>query len=829
MVLSLRAVLLWFVPALLVSAQSSNGSAPSFEQDPGLLWSTYSPQLYFGIKPRLPKSLSAGLMWFGLNDWEGIRRIHHTSSSASPSADGLQSYTYTSHIPRVGSTQKLIDSRNGLNIQTGFVNLPTSGKAGAKLGQGWGARVQVIEEHGDERISGLWYIALEGEGSLRLVEQDNSEHGLGSPIVLLGQTPELGPFKITLTDHESNEHISEGAKAADFAEKIGKTSWAGLRAPADELWKAKEIVQSLLHASAQKIVQKYGKSTPPNAADLPDVAYTFGMNLPNEHQGPFGSNFYVFQKTWGGEGGWDVLYEEGDFSPFSGSDDEQPVEEGKRQVISNALDALAVAFDEHFENTLPLSSPYNSPAHTSFAQEVTSNLLGGVGYFHGRSLVDRSFAHEYDEQPEYEEGEEGVRETDERELLTATPSRSFFPRGFYWDEGFHLALIGEWDQDLSLEILKSWVDLIDEDGWVGREQILGEEARSKVPAEFRVQYPTYANPPTLTMALTSFISRLQAAESSALLSSQLGLDTTAPLPLAYIRSKYLQSPEKARAYLLSVYPALRRHYLWFRQTQKGQLKEWGRRPPSRAEAYRWRGRTDKHVLTSGLDDYPRAVPPSVGELHVDLMSWMGFFARTMKEIAGYLGEEDDEEEYARNEKNILANLDALHWSEEDQMYCDVTVDDDDDSVPVCHAGYVSLFPFFLGLLPPSSPHLGPVLALLRNPAKLWSPYGIRSLSKDHPLFGTDEDYWRSPVWMPFQFLALQSLYKIYMPQPGPHQETARKIYTELRSNLIDNIFKEYQRTGYIWEQYNSLTGEGARSHPFTGWTALIANIMAEKY
>lgn len=32
----------------------------------------------------------------------------------------------------------------------------------------------------------------------------------------------------------------------------------------------------------------------------------------------------------------------------------------------------------------------------------------------------------------------------------------------------------------SLEILKDWVDLIDDDGWVAREQILGEEARSKV-------------------------------------------------------------------------------------------------------------------------------------------------------------------------------------------------------------------------------------------------------------------------------------------------------------------------------------------------------------
>lgn len=36
--------------------------------------------------------------------------------------------------------------------------------------------------------------------------------------------------------------------------------------------------------------------------------------------------------------------------------------------------------------------------------------------------------------------------------------------------------------EISLEILKSWINLIDDDGWVGREQILGEEARSKVSA-----------------------------------------------------------------------------------------------------------------------------------------------------------------------------------------------------------------------------------------------------------------------------------------------------------------------------------------------------------
>lgn len=54
------------------------------------------------------------------------------------------------------------------------------------------------------------------------------------------------------------------------------------------------------------------------------------------------------------------------------------------------------------------------------------------------------------------------------------------------DEGFHLLHIGAWDNALSLEILKDWVNLVDEDGWVGREQILGEEARSRVSTSVAV-------------------------------------------------------------------------------------------------------------------------------------------------------------------------------------------------------------------------------------------------------------------------------------------------------------------------------------------------------
>ncbi|KAL7411430.1 glycoside hydrolase, partial [Mrakia frigida] len=771
-----------------------------------LLWSTYAPQLYFGIKPRLPKSLTSGLLWFGLNDWEGLQRIHHTTSSSPPHESGLESYTYTSHIPRVGNTQRLLDSRNKLRVDTSFVNLND--------GKDWGARVEMNGEE-DTRMSGIWYISLEGEGGLRLVEQEDEEEGLTSPIVLLGNTPDLGSFRIVLTEHADANPITTGHKANLFSPSHGKVSYAGASVPESDLWRAKDIVATLLSNKAQSLANQFSTSTPANSQDLPDPAFVLGRSLGNQREA-FQSNFWAFQFSSQGKGGWDVSMvlilpsPVLSFRPLSAP------------AISNSLSTLLSLFSTHFSSHLPIppTSPYSSPSHLAFAQEVTSNLLGGIGYFHGRSLIDRSFAHEYDDTPELEEGEVGgVQEMEERGLLTATPSRSFFPRGFYWDEGFHLLVVGEWDNDLSLEILKSWVDLIDEDGWVGREQILGEEARSKVPSEFQVQYPTNANPPTLTMAVTSFISRLKAVESSNLLSAQLGLPPSFPA-----NSKYLSSPTEARSYLLSIYPALRRHYLWFRRTQKGQLKEWGRKPPSRMESYRWRGRTEHHVLTSGLDDYPRALPPHVGELHVDLMCWMGFFARTMGEIAEYLGEEveDDLEEYRRNEGNVVKNIEALHWSEEDQMYCDATVDDDDESTFVCHAGYISLFPFLTGLLPPSSPHLGPVLDLMRDPEKLWSDYGIRSLSKDHPLFGQGENYWRGPIWMPFNYMALSSLYKIYMPHPGPHQARAKEIYTELRANLIENIFKEYQSTGYVWEQYDALTGEGSRSHPFTGWTSLVA-------
>jgi mannosyl-oligosaccharide glucosidase len=296
---------------------------------------------------------------------------------------------------------------------------------------------------------------------------------------------------------------------------------------------------------------------------------------------------------------------------------------------------------------------------------------------------------------------------------------------------------------------------MDEDGWIPREQILGPEARSKVPHEFQVQYPHYANPPTLFKVLEAFVDKIQSNKS--IKTTKHGVSNLEDFP-GNLRSIYLDNPELAVSYLRSIYPLLKRHYFWFKNTQWGDI-DWydDRQAFSTKEAYRWRGRSERHILPSGLDDYPRAQPPHPGELHVDLISWMGLMTRSLRRIAELLNEQDDADEFNAYETAIMRNIDDLHWNDKARTFCDATINEHEENVHVCHKGYISISPFLTGLLPPDSPRLGPVLDLIGDPNELWSDYGIRSLSKKDEFYGTDENYWRGPVWINMNYLVLENL------------------------------------------------------------------------
>jgi len=90
----------------------------------------------------------------------------------------------------------------------------------------------------------------------------------------------------------------------------------------------------------------------------------------------------------------------------------------------------------------------------------------------------------------------------------------------------------------------------------------------------------------------------------------------------------------------------------------------------------------------------------------------------------------------------------------------------------------------------------------------------------------DAPYWRGQIWININYLCLKAL-KHYAQVDGPGKSAAEQLHRELRANLLSNLVDQYNVTGYLWEQYDDTDGKPKGSHPFTGWTALVALIASD--
>ena len=651
----------------------------------------------------------------------------------------MQGYGWDEYDTRKGGVQSIHDKENKVDITTSFVKLP-----GGAHGGSWAARIkgQLREDADPDQKTILFlYVTQEGFGSeLEAVKGDDAS-GYEGDVTLTGSSEVLGDYKLVVTKGigkfpESDHDLTE-------TRPNGKTVVQSLTYQDEVLWQAKPIIFKQLKEGVDYLVENnFDNNNPPPPWQVYQLANRPGTG-----------NAQIVEKVFEGDFEFDIL--------FSSLSDGKDI---TSEDLTREIKETTESFGERFSSIFELKGPFNAEKYKKFGRNMFSNLIGGIGYFYGHGVVDRSYAPEYDEENEgfWEETAEARARKQEQpegpyELFSSIPSRPFFPRGFLWDEGFHLLPIADWDMDLTLDIMKSWFNLMDDDGWIGREQILGPEARSKVPEEFQTQYPHYANPPTLFFVLDVFVDKLRKSNGTVPAAGKEDLSQGVKLATASI-----DNTEVGVEYLRQLYPLLRRHYNWFRKTQYGDIKSYDREAFSTKEAYRWRGRTVLHCLTSGLDDYPRPQPPHPGELHVDLMSWMGMMTKSLINVADVVGRHEEQEELKKILNAIEHNLDDLHWSHEEGSYCDATIDDYEEHKLVCHKGYVSLMPFLTGLVKPDSPKLGKILALLGDEEELFSPHGIRSLSKKDALYGTEENYWRSPVWINMNYLAIVQLYVSFL-------------------------------------------------------------------
>ncbi len=176
-----------------------------------------------------------------------------------------------------------------------------------------------------------------------------------------------------------------------------------------------------------------------------------------------------------------------------------------------------------------------------------------------------------------------------------------------------------------------------------------------------------------------------------------------------------------------------------------------------------------------------------------------------------------------------------------------------------------------------------ILQRLLNEGEFLSPYGVRSVSKLHAthrelgdlpgvgqamieyvpgesnsgLFGGNSN-WRGPIWMPTNFLLVQALEKYYrflgdgftVPVPclGGRELNLKEIANLIAERLVDIYRRDetgrvrahppespFQHDPYwrdlhlFYEYFHGDTGQGLGASHQTGWTGLIANLVARRY
>ncbi|CAL8097923.1 unnamed protein product [Calicophoron daubneyi] len=763
-----------------------------------LFWGSYRPGFYFGMRYRRPHSLLVGLIWT-VQDPQNPKFRHTCDLN-----DGVLSYNWLEHDGRNFGTQQIVDTQHIITVS--FMKHLVAG-----TGNDWTVRISAVARNLTQPAKPLSLIVY-------FYYPDASQEYAFVPTVegqaatsITGHTVDLGEHEIIFHPTSDRIQLSSLICKIPSEDMILRTMLNGMGFRRDTG-----------HMSLVGHVGTMDKEEISNA-----WFYEITVNPPvMSHE---------FDTTQTGKTALEVQ-----FIQLGQTTD--PVV-GKR--FDNELASLSARFHRKFIDRFPVDATKFTERQVNLSKIAVSNLLGGIGYFYGSSLVKSAYT-----------GPEPVRMWN-APLFTATPSRPMFPRGFLWDEGFHGLVLARWDPELAMETTGHWLDLMNGEGWIAREQILGEDARTRVPSQFIVQDNTVANPPALMLTIEALMDSLPKLMSS--------------------------EANRFRHWSALVLPRLHAWYQWLNRTQFGPV------PLS----YRWRGRNPKEIhqlnpltFSSGFDDYPRASHPSDAERHLDLHCWMTLSARIIARLASFVAQYIQTEtghqrlqklgeartlaaDYAHWAEMLSdqATMDKLYWSEKFGRYADYGLHTDAvrlrppdrspsqsppdapleepklirvaDETPTLQLitssfGYVNLFPLFLRLIPPNSPRLPRLISDLSDKSLLWSDHGLRSLSKNSPFYhrsNTKDDppYWRGAIWLNINYLAVRSLryYASHAHTPSNVAQLASQLSERLAQNLAKTVLGELERTGFLWEQYDDVTGRGQRAHPFTGWTSLISLILSD--
>ncbi len=229
---------------------------------------------------------------------------------------------------------------------------------------------------------------------------------------------------------------------------------------------------------------------------------------------------------------------------------------------------------------------------------------------------------------------------------------------------------------------------------------------------------------------------------------------------------------------------------------------------------------DKHDLQaaryeSGLDNSPMydSVPfnPQTNTMEladVGLMSLYIMDCNALAEMSDILGKTAEAREIRQRADKYRASLATL-WDEGMGIFLNKRLDTDQKSPRLSPTNFYPM----LAQACTQAQAERMIKEHYYNPAEFYGEYILPSATRNDPAF-KDNDYWRGRIWGPMNFL-------VYLGMR--HYDLA-----EARADLIAKsgalLMKSWQANGAIYENYNSVTGQGddvGSADGFYHWGALL--------
>ena len=188
----------------------------------------------------------------------------------------------------------------------------------------------------------------------------------------------------------------------------------------------------------------------------------------------------------------------------------------------------------------------------------------------------------------------------------------------------------------------------------------------------------------------------------------------------------------------------------------------------------------------------------------------------LSEIATILGRNDEAKEIKERGEYYKKNLSRL-WDEKTDIYLNKRTDTGEFS---SHLSPTNFYPL-LAKAPTQVQAERMVRDHLLNPKEFLNEWMIPSISRSDTAFRS-QNYWRGRIWGPMNFL-------VYLGLRNYELADAQKILAEKSERLfMENV----RLNGYVWENYNALTGNltdideaGSIGDKFYHWGALLGFIQ----